>query len=169
MKIIEALKQIKDLTRKADDLRDKVRSHCADMDYEAPLYPDQKAQVSQWLQAHRDVVKNIGDLKFSIQKTNINTFVTINLDGADITKTITEWISRRKELALKEREVWSSLWDKNLKDLRLQQSAGQIIDAKVRRYYDPIERDRRMSSLASEPSIIDGKLEIVNAITDLLT
>jgi hypothetical protein len=30
MKIIEALKKIKDLKRKADDLKDKVTQYCAD-------------------------------------------------------------------------------------------------------------------------------------------
>ena len=41
MKIIEALKKIKDLRRKADDLKDKVKQHCADLDCETSPYHTQ--------------------------------------------------------------------------------------------------------------------------------
>ena len=37
MKIIQAMKQIKDLQRKADDLKSKVKLCCADMNYETPM------------------------------------------------------------------------------------------------------------------------------------
>jgi len=46
MKIIEALKKIKDLQRKADDIKDKIGTYCADLDCENPVYVDQKLQIS---------------------------------------------------------------------------------------------------------------------------
>ena len=42
MKIIEALKKIKELTKKVEDLQIKVRDHCADLDCDSPIYPDQR-------------------------------------------------------------------------------------------------------------------------------
>jgi hypothetical protein len=105
---------------------------------------------------------------YRIQKTNINTMVTINLDGNDITKSISQWIMRRKGLAATEKEAWRSLSNRNLKDGRMQTTSGEIKEIHVRLYYDPKEKDRKEALLASEPSIIDGKLEIVNAITDLM-
>lgn len=168
MKIIEALKKTKDLERKSRDLVEKIRNHCADMDYETPVYPDQKQQIFQWMQSHKDLIREIGRLKYCIQKTNVLTPVTIVLNGNDVTKSIAEWIFRRKTLADLEKQSWSALSSRGLKDLRIQQSQGQIVDAKVRYYYDPREKDRMMDILSSEPSLIDSKLEMVNAVTDLI-
>lgn len=167
MKIIEALKQIKDLARKADDLVSLTSKHTADMDFESPVYTDQKGQISQWIQAHRDILKEISRLRYVIQKTNVMTKVKITLDGVEVEKCITEWIHRRKDLAAAELKMWSNISDKGLRDAKIQFSNEQK-DAKVRRYYDPAQRDRMISALKSEPSLIDAKLEIVNATTDLL-
>ena len=76
MKLIEAMKQIKDLQRKAEDLRKKIAVHCVDMSYETAVYPDQRAQVGSWLQAHGDIVKEILRLRVAIQRTNLATPVT---------------------------------------------------------------------------------------------
>jgi hypothetical protein len=168
MKIIEALKKIKDLARKATDIKERIRNYCTDMDYENPVYPDQKAQVSEWLQSYKDLVREIGRIKYCIQKTNVMTKVTITLDNNDVSKSITEWIERRKNLAGMEKEAWSALTNRGLKDVRLQQSQGQIVEAKVRYYFDPKHRDKMLDVLSSEPSLIDSKLEIINAITDLI-
>lgn len=168
MKIIEALKKTKDLERKARDLVEKIRNHCSDMDYETAVYGHQTEQISKWMQAHKDIIQEIGRLKFCIQKTNVMTPVTIVLNGNDVTKSIAEWIFRRKTLAGLEKQSWAALSNRGLKDLRLQQSQGQIVEAKVRYYYDPREKDRMMDMLDSEPSLIDSKLEMVNAITDLI-
>ena len=60
MKLIQAMKQIKDLQRKAEDLRGKVAIHCAHMSYETATYGDkQREQVREWLQAHADILKEI--------------------------------------------------------------------------------------------------------------
>lgn len=168
MKIIEALKQVKDLVRKSSDIKQKIAMYCADMDYETPVYADQKTQVAQWLQSYKDIVREIGRLKYCIQKTNVTVRVTIVIDGNEINKSIAEWIDRRRSLAELEKMAWAVLSNKGLKDLRCQQSTGQIVDAKVRYYYDPKEKDRMIEILSSEPNLIDGKLEIVNAITDLV-
>lgn len=168
MKIIEAMKKIKDLQKKADDLRTKVKQHCADLDFETAVYPDQKGQVQSWLQSHSDVVKEILALRFAIQKTNIATPVTIELGGVQVTKTIAEWIHRRRDLASLEMDVWRGLTDRNLKEGAIQQTSGQTRDVKIRRYYDPAERDKKVDLYRSEPSIIDATLEVVNAVTELV-
>ena len=36
------MKQIKELQIKAEDLRKKVRTYCADQTHETPVYPNQK-------------------------------------------------------------------------------------------------------------------------------
>lgn len=168
MKIIEALKKTKDLARKVDDLKKRIAQYCADLDFENPTYPDQRAQVDSWIQSANDSIKEILRLRTAIQKTNVNTFVTVTISDKPVKKTIAEWIHRRKDLANLELQVWTSLTDKNLKDGSVQQSDGKPLKVAVRRYYTPSIRDAKIEELRSEPSLIDGSLEIANAVTDLI-
>lgn len=168
MKLIEALKQIKDLERKADDLRHKVSQHSAYLSHETPMYKDQKKQVSEWIQAHSDILKEILKLRVGIQRTNLETKVDIELDGKVVTKSIAEWIHRRRDLAGDELRMWRSLTDRGLKEGTMKQSTDQLLEVKIIRCYDPEERDRASELFSSEPITIDSKLEIVNAVTDLV-
>ena len=168
MKLIEALKQIKDLQRKADDIKKKVQQFSADLDFETVTYPDQKGQVSQWVQAYSDLIKEILSLRFRIQKTNLQTLVTVQLGDNSVKKTIAEWIHRRKDLAKLEAGIWGALTDRGLKEGKAPQTNGTVLEIKIRRYYDPIERDKKLEVLSAEPSLIDGALEIANATTDLM-
>lgn len=168
MKLIEALKQLKDLARKAEDLRNLVKQHCATSTIENPTYPDQRLKVDTWLQAHRDLLKEILRLRIAIQKTNLATMVPIELNGKTVEKSIAEWIHRRRDLAKAELDSWSMLTDRNIKEGMVQGPGGTPIEMKIIRFYDPAQRDNMKSALASEPIIIDGRLEIANAVTDLI-
>jgi len=168
MKIIEALKAIKDLKRKAEDLRNKVKDNCALSTLDTPKYPDQKRQVSEWMQAHSDILKEISRLKIALQKTNIATTVTIELGGKQVIKTVAEWVLRRRELAKEDLSMWSVLSDRGIKEGMGTAPGGQPLEIRVVRFYEPAERDQMKELYSAEPSIIDGRLEVVNAITDLI-
>ena len=168
MKIIEALKGMKDLQRKAEDLRTKIGKHSAYLSTEHPVYDNQKQQVAEWLQAHSDILKEILSLKVRIQKTNLATPVTIELGGKQVVKNISEWVIRRRELAQYDLSAWKMLTDRGLTEGKIKQSNGEYVDVKIVRCYEPKERDNNLDLYSSEPSIIDGKLEIVNAVTDLV-
>lgn len=168
MKLIEALKQIKDLQRKTEDLTQKVGKHCADMDFETPVYPDQRAQVDEWLQAISDCMKEILRLRIAIQRTNLLTQVTVELGGKQVTKTLAEWVHRRRDLAKAEKRVWEILGDRGLKEGTVRQSSGEAREIRIRRYYDPKKRDQMVELYTQEPTLIDARLEIVNAVTDLI-
>jgi hypothetical protein len=168
MKAIEALKQLKYLVKKADDLQTKIGANSADMEFDQPLAPDMKAKVSEWLQAHTDICREIGRLRYRLQKTNVMTSLTINLNGVDVTKSMFEWIQRRKDLAKMELRAWEKLTDRNLRDGQYQQTNGQTSIMKMRRYYDPQEKERKINLLTGEPVQIDAALEIANCSTDLL-
>lgn len=168
MKIIEGMKLIKELQVKADDLKAKVKLHCADLDFETPMYADQKAQISTWIQAHSDVLKEILKIRTSIQKTNILTIVPVEIGGHKVSKTIAEWIHRRRDLATSELTIWQSLGDRGLKEGPIKTTQGEEKTIKIRRYFDPLERDKKIEMFRSEPSIIDRTLEVINATTDLI-
>lgn len=169
MKLIQAMKKLKDLNIKGDDLRKKVMQHASDLSIESPVYADQKRQVAEWIQSHGDILKEILHLRVSIQRTNLATRVDVELDGKRITKTIAEWIHRRRDLANLEQGMWAQLTDRGLKEQNLVTAAGgPVTEIRIRRYFDPAERDRKMEIYRTEPSVIDGTLEIVNATTELL-
>lgn len=175
LKLIQAMKQKDDLLRKADDLKQKIAKYCVDLDFETPTYgtPDQqREQVKQWLQGHHDIIKEVERLRLAISKTNLATNVTIEIGGKQVTKPITAWIMRRgvkgDGLSAQEQKAYGALTDKNLKDGTAKVTVGDTIAVKVRRYYDPAERDAKLELYRSEPAVIDGTLEVTNAVTDLI-
>lgn len=170
MKLIEAMKLIKEQQEKAQDLREKVKKHCADLDFEtAPYGADQKEQISKWIQSHSDILKKILELRVNIQRTNLATTVEMDIDGKHVSKTIAEWIHRRRDLATSEMAMWAGLTDRALQEGKLPSSqGGEARDVKIRRYYDPAERDRNIMLYKTEPGIIDRTLEVVNATTELI-
>lgn len=168
MKLIEAMKKIKALQEKAEDLREKIGRHCADLDFETAVYPDQRKQVTEWLQAHMDIMKEILRLRVAVQRTNLATPVTITLGDKAVTKTIAEWIHRRRDLAGYDFQAWKFLTDRGLKEGTIQQSTGQPREVKIRRYFDPAERDKKLELYRTEPQTIDATLEVTNAVTELM-
>lgn len=168
MKLIEALKKEKDLKRKADDLRHLVKDHCAISSLESEKYPDQKTKVKSWMQSHFDILQEILELRLSIQKTNLETPVTMSLNGKDVTKSIAGWIHRRRDLAKEDLLMWQQLSDRGIREGKTTGPAGDEIVIQIRRFYDPAERDKMVDAYASEESIINARLEVVNAVTDLI-
>lgn len=168
MKLIEGLKQIKDLSRKADDLQEKITQHSAHLNVETPVYADQKGQVREWLQAHSDVLKEMLRLRIAVQRTNLAVEVEIELGGKKVKKTIAEWIHRRRDLAAREMHAWQSLTDKGLKEGFIKESSGEQREIKIVRCYEPEMRDSMIELYTSEPMIIDSRLEVVNAVSDLI-
>jgi hypothetical protein len=168
MKLIEALKKIQDLQRKFDDLKAKIARHSAQLDFETPVYHEQWKQVGEWVQACHDILAEILKLRIGIQRTNLATEVAIELGGKTVKKTIAEWIHRRRDLASREAEIWASLTDRGLKEGKGTSPSGDIMELKIVRYYSPELRDRNLEVFQSEPSIIDARLEVVNAVTDLM-
>lgn len=168
MKIIEALKKVKELQKKADDLREKIGTYCAHMNYETPTYKDQKTQVAEWLQSHADIIQEIEKIRLSIQKTNLATMVKIEIGGKEVEKCIAAWIHRRKDLAMANLQSWRALTDKGLREGVIQTSSGDKQETKIVRCYDPKIRDEKVDMYTSEPMQIDARLEVVNAITEII-
>jgi hypothetical protein len=171
MKIIEAMKQVKLLDQRNEDLKQKVSKYCADLEAETPTYgtaEQQKQQVSQWLQSIHDSVIESIKLRTAITRTNMQTMVTIEMGGNKITKSIFEWILRRRIYSKVEETAWNVLTNKNLQVANIRNSSGDTTFTKVRLYFDAMERDKNVELYRSEPSIIDRNLEITNATVDLV-
>ncbi len=111
----------------------------------------------------------MGRLKYCIAKTNVATQVNVLLGEKIVTKSIVEWINRRKTFATLDTAIWNKLNDKKLPMVaNTQKSNGENQETKLRRYYDPRERDIKRELYGSEPLAIDAALEVTNAVTDLM-
>lgn len=168
MKIIEGLKKIKYLEKKFDDIKKLISQYCADLDCEKPVYPDQRAQIDSWIQGSSDILKEISNLDYRLQKTNNSTMVSIELEGKEVQKSISEWIFRRRKLAPMELSLYQCLTDKNLQTCQMKTTTGELYAVHVRRYFDPKIKDSKIAHLSSEPFDIDSQLEKVIAVTDLV-
>ena len=167
------MKKIKYLRKKVDDLTGKIQQNAADYDHEKPPYgtpEEQKEQVKMWIQSAEDVIKEILSLRVAIQATNISTDCSIELGGKQVTKTIAEWIHRRRDLADLNKAVWNALGTsgRNQKHIAFKNMEGDEQVAALRFHYDPAQRDKMKDVYAEEPSLIDGALEVKNAVTDLV-
>lgn len=169
MKLIEAMKLAKELQVKADDLRKKVASHSANLNIETPVYKEQAKQVRAWLQAHEDIMQEIGRLRVAIARTNLATSVTMKVGANNVTKTITEWIVRRTLTSGFDMVAWGNLTDRNLKEQDLKTAPDSAVtQVRIVRWFDPKERDEKVTTFRDEPGLIDRTLEVVNATTDLI-
>jgi len=169
MKIIEAMKRVKANKEKVADLQGKLNTICANLSHETPLYGTETGnKVKEWLQSCVDLSQENVRLLCAIQRTNLSTKVAIDLDGASVTKSIAEWVWRRREYAATDLATYSKLTDRGLKEGMIQTSTGQPMELKIVRHYDPVARDTAMARYRSEPHLVDAALEIVNATTDLI-
>ena len=172
MKIIQAMRQIEANKQKLEDLRALIANHCSSLSHETPLYGDKTAEkVAGWAQACKDIgLENI-KLQMGIWRANIATKVTIKIGEQDITKSIAEWILRRQEYASLDYQTWDKMGDRGLREGEIKSSVpGQEpFKVKIIRYFDPDERDRNKAIFKEEPSLINGHLEVINAVTDIIT
>lgn len=169
MKLIEAMKRVKQNKEKIADLQGKVGQFCANLDFETMTYgTETPAKVREWLQSCTDLTQENVRLLCAIQRTNGVTLVSITLGDKSVTKTIAEWIWRRREYAAIDLKTWQMLTDRNLKEGVGANSSGTPITVKIVRHFDPVVRDRMAAMFKSEPHEIDSALEVVNAVTDLV-
>lgn len=168
MKLIEALKKVKSDREKIGDLVIKIRKHSARMESHRPEYSKPDAQVDEWIQGIFDTQKNISALLTRIQKTNLQTNVTIEIGGNQVVKTISEWIVRRREGVDFEILAYKSLTNMGLKPCQINDEEGNAKIDQVVLHFDAKKRDEKLSILVEEKHLIDSALEIINATTDLV-
>ena len=170
--IIHALKRMKSIKQEVEATRLMIAAHCADYQNESPVYgtPEaQSAQIVSWLKSIEDKLKNFSELSLRVQYTNLVTPVTIQItDDKRLTLPLQEWVLLRREITPIKSLVYGSIGDRSLKDKEVRTSAGSTETVPVRRYYDPIHRDKMVMLYKTLPSVIDSHLEVVNATTPLL-
>lgn len=169
MKIIEAMKRIKQNKEKVADLQEKIGLVCANLSHETPIYgTETPKKIAEWAQSCDDLSQENIRLLCAIQRTNLATNATIEIDGKSVTKTLAEWVWRRREYAKVDFTTWTKLTDRGLKEGFMQSSTGTPTEVKIVRHFDPNKRDEMAAMYRAEPHEIDAALEVVNATTELV-
>lgn len=169
MKLIEAMKRVKANKEKIVDLQAKIGGVSANLSLETPLYGAETGErIKEWLQSCTDLSQENVRLLVAVARTNLATPVTITLSDKSVTKTIAEWVWRRREYAALDLASWQKLTDRNLREGQGSSSTGVPVEIKIVRHYDPVQRDAMVAMFKSEPHEIDSALEVINAVTDLI-
>jgi len=169
MKIIEAMKRVKANKEKIQDLQTRISQVSANLSYETPVYgTDTPAKIKEWAQSCEDTAQDNVKLLTAISRTNLQATATIVLGGVSVTKTLAEWIWRRREYAALDFKTWQGMTDRGLKEGKGGSSTGIEIEIKIVRHYDPKLRDEKLAMYRSEAHEIDSTLEVINAVTDLV-
>ncbi len=173
MKLIEGMKQLKILEKRIVQNTGFINDYAAIVSNERPKFAneqEQKKEIQGLLQANEDLAKQYLGLKKRIEKTNLETIVTIGKDSY----AIFDLLIYRRGLAKLMRGSYMALNDKQAEQ-RLAQLTSRFAPAQtgekaphIDKMYDEKERNnalRRWQDLEDE---IETRLEVINATTELL-
>jgi hypothetical protein len=168
VKIIEAMRRVKANKEKIADLQKRISKVSAHLDFETPEYgADTPARITEWAQSCHDTIQENIRLLTAIARTNLGTSTAITLGGTTVTKTLAEWIWRRREYAALDLITWQGMNDRGLKEGVMNFPSGQM-QVRLIRNYDVTIRDNKIAEYKNEAHEIDSTLEVVNAVTDLI-
>lgn len=172
MKIIEAMKKVKANKEAIRDLQAKIALNSALLSpIETSPYGDKvavTAKIQEWVQGCYDRGQENVRLLVAISRTNMQTMVPIHIGGRTVTRSMAEWVWRRREYAALDLITWKSMTDRNLKEGNINTSPGTVTKVEIQRHYDATQRDTKIAEYTSEAHEIDAALEVINAVTDLI-
>lgn len=168
MKMIQALKTLKQLLIRVKNNERRLLTQCQQMSRE-PLPGDPKKEVATLHQGIRDTLREFERLSAMIQFSNASTYLTIDIPGGgEVRKTVSEWLSRRQRTLEIDAAVYQQLASK-LQSLHPDTIVveGDTVLNSPETNYDAEEYSVRRGNLEEERLAIDAALEIHNAVTDL--
>lgn len=166
MYIIEALKEVKHLREKISDLTKKIGNNSAHLENKPTEYKDPAAEIKSWQAQIHATTQRIEELLCRINMTNLLTNVTITIGKKTVTKSIAAWIYRRTGLSTFDLNAWMACTSKGLKIEIDKTEANKVYSVILN--YDAKTRDLKTEEFGCEAGLIDTRLEIVNATTQLI-
>lgn len=168
MKLIEAMKGLKLVEKKIEGNIADISKYSSMLSSEKPYFSDetmQRQEVAQRVQANQDLVRQYLNLKTAIELTNLRTPVTLG----KATYTIAELLVLKRKLGQYILKTYQALNDANgetrLRSLPRGGQEGQV--PQVVRLYDEKKKNESLRYWQDLLEEISGRLEVVNATTDL--
>jgi hypothetical protein len=166
-KIIEVMKNLKVIEKRMVANREKISKYAAIVSTERPVFDtesEQKKEVASLIQANMDLIVEYTKGKLLVDKTNAATIVEINGKSYSIS----ELLLLKRKLAQEMIMTFGSLND-NQATMRLRNA--QTVDGKVPqviRMYDERAKNEGTSFWQELYHTIDSRLEVINAMTDVV-
>lgn len=159
--ITEALSEINLITKKLDDKRNAILPALFIASHVIDPYTDNKKYVAQEMQSLTDFQARLTKIRALIQKANLEHNITIG----ETTKSITEWLAWKKEVATKEIDFLKKV-NQRLLDQSMQAQSRPSV-------YQVQEADKQITKIveykyALDLTTVTKRLEILNDIFENL-
>lgn len=168
MKIIEGMKRLRLIEKKMDQNKLHITQYASTLSTERPFFGSDDAQrkeVASLIQSNNDLMTEYLKIKKQIEQTNLD--VGVNIMGKAYT--LSDLLIIKRKLAEQMTTTYESL-NTNYADTKIR-SAGLTPEGKrpeIVRMYDEKQKNEELNFWMELSSQIESKLEVVNAITDLV-
>jgi len=170
MKVVVALKELNLILKKMTTTDVRITEISAHLSNEVPRLGSEQAhmdKMKELTQSNLDLAERYLALKRALDKTNLATSVTIT----GKTYTVTDLLNLRRKLGTPIIATFQSMNDEDAR-----RRVGHATSSRVQgdapitvvRYYDDDKRYEAIAEWQEFLGHIDGKLEVVNAVTDLI-
>jgi hypothetical protein len=169
MTLVEALKRLRTIEKKITSNNAEVTRYASGLSTRKPLFDSEDRQlqeVKSLTQSSVDLMTEYLKLKRRIDLTNLS--VTIEIEGQK--RTIAEWLIVKRKTADLAISIFSALDDSAAnaarREDRMYPSDGKT--PQVVKYYKEEVKMKELRGWQDVKAAIDGRLEVVNATTQLL-
>ena len=169
MRIVEGLKRRRVLEKRMDSTTEEIAKYASKVSTEKAAFgsdEDQRKEVASRVQSNLDLAKQILDISRRIELTNRRTMVTI--DGQ--TLPVADWLMLKRQLGERVMATYKALNTRSA-DRRRAEVRGVGPDSgavHVERMYDEANKNKQLRVWEDRLAAIDGRLERVNADTELV-
>ncbi|MDI9388397.1 MAG: hypothetical protein QM441_04110 [Synergistota bacterium] len=167
MKIIEGMKRLRVIEKRMDSQRRAITEYASKLTTEMPRFQtkeDQAREVASLIQSNNDLFAEYLRIKRSIEYTNLK--VTLELQKS--VYTISDLLVIRRKLADMMVATYRALND-DMAQHRLRNTPRYDGETpKVETLYDEREKLENIRKWQDLSDMIDSRLEVVNATTDLI-
>ena len=165
MKLVEAMKKLQIITKRMDSNTKDINRYSSIMSNERPEFgseEEQKKEVAGLVQANKDLMEQYLTLKKQIERTNLET--EVDVDGE--TRTISEWLVIRRKMAKMMEATYIALNDNTARG-RMAYNSGDKMPQVVKMFDEKVRLEglNKWQTMADE---IDGRLQVINGLTDIV-
>lgn len=167
MKLIEAMKELKLVEKRMEKNREQITQYSSGLSNEKEIFGSEQKQIDEvksLLQANVDLFNRYLYLKRSIERTNLETKVEFSVG----TYSISELLAIKRRLQHSVINTFKALNTQSAEARMRTIKIPDNVEVKVVRYYREEEKNILLKSWMEFFENIDGRLEVVNATTDLI-
>lgn len=167
MKLIEAMKELKLVEKRMEKNIEQITQYSSGLSNEKEIFGSEQKQIDEvksLLQANVDLFNRYLYLKRSIERTNLETKVEFSIG----TYSISELLAIKRRLQHGVINTFKALNTQSAEARMRTIKIPDNVEVKVVRYYREEEKNLLLKSWMEFFENIDGRLEVVNATTDLI-